>query len=107
MADGHAMLRLFDAHCHLQVSRGRKIISLWTFMLTGSCPLAARPVTMPLNIRLWHVQDARIGCSVAKVIKEAQNAGVKKFACNGCWEGDWEKVCTRSMHLYTHTREIK
>ncbi|CAL5219180.1 g965 [Coccomyxa viridis] len=48
------MLRLFDAHCHLQ--------------------------------------DERFGCNAAKVIQEAQSAGVQKLACNGCWEGDWEKV---------------
>ena len=42
-------------------------------------------------------QDARFGCNAVKIIQEAQSAGVRKLACNGCWEGDWDKVSTLSQ----------
>ena len=38
------------------------------------------------------MQDARLGTSVAKIVTEAQDKGFKYFACNGCYETDWEKV---------------
>lgn len=47
--------------------------------------------------QLFHLQDARIGTNVARVIQEAQSEGVRRFACNGCCEGDWEKVYTLSQ----------
>ncbi|CAK0745558.1 hypothetical protein CVIRNUC_001628 [Coccomyxa viridis] len=36
--------------------------------------------------------DARLGTNVAKIVREAQDRGVKYFACNGCSESDWEEV---------------
>ncbi len=45
------------------------------------------------------MQDARLGSGVASVIQEAQSRSVKYFACNSCWEGDWQKVGVQDFHL--------
>lgn len=39
------------------------------------------------------LQDPRIPeGEVAQVLEEAKNQGVCRFSCNGCWDGDWDRV---------------
>lgn len=95
------MLRLFDAHCHLQVSKCimRCYECLNNYLLSFWRPFEHCAVFLMSPTKL-HLQDARFGSSVGKIIQEAQEKGVQRLACNGCCEGDWEKVWGLTFHLH-------
>lgn len=59
--------------------------------------MAKREVPVQLFDAHCHLQDERLAGDLPSVLERAKEHGVHRLSCNGCFEGDWDRVLQLSQ----------